>query len=80
MQSMITRKDSVPWKDTGKKETEESLEIGLESQKLVSGFVNKVSYCHSYLRRREKNVRQLEIDIKNVLIFRKYKKAVYKDK
>lgn len=37
-----------------KKEKERSLEIGVESHRLMRGFINKVSYCHSCLKRREK--------------------------
>ena len=37
-----------------KKEKHRSLEIGLESCRLKKGFIIKISYCHSYLRRREK--------------------------
>lgn len=62
------------------KEKEKSLKIGLENHKLVRGFVNKMTnYCHSYLKKQKKK-NKMTRDVENVLIFRKYKKIVYKDK
>lgn len=63
----------------GTKEKEKSLKVRLENQKLVRGFANKITnYCHLYLRRRGE--KKDDEGVKNVLIFRKNNKVVYKDK
>lgn len=61
LQSMVTCKWFYALERNRKKEKKKSLEVDLENHRLVRSVNKIISYWHSYLRRRQKNVSQQEM-------------------